>query len=374
MPSASADSEAADSAPRRVKRLGLSRADAAFCRAVLPGVSRTFALGIKLLPGALGQTVRCAYLLCRTADCIEDEPSWSAADKADRLTRLAAAFDDPSHAERLARDAAHMTGSTAEVALVRNLPRVFAVYRSLPRGAAAHVQLWVTEMITGMRGFVVAYPDGIRIQTMDEYREYCYYVAGTVGYLLTDLWRDFIPGLDAERYERLRDRARAFAEALQTVNVLKDVARDAERENSIYVPEELLVRHGSSHARLLVPEAAEGTRAALTALVQLAWADLEQATGYVLILPRWAVPIRLFCALPLLFAYATLRDFTNAPAALVPRLEIKISRREVKSLMALALGAVLSNRVLKRLVKRTRARPVQFGWARAGAAQPVAAP
>jgi farnesyl-diphosphate farnesyltransferase len=105
----------------------------------------------------------------------------------------------------------------------------------------------------------------------------------------------------------------------------------------------------------------------LSALVELAWSDLEQATGYVLTLPRWAVSIRLFCALPLLFAYATLRDFTNAPPALMPRLEIKISRREVKSLMALAMASVLSNRVLKRLVKRTRARPVQLGWARVSA-------
>ena len=37
----------------------------------------------------------------------------------------------------------------------------------------------------------------------------------------------------------------AFAEALQTVNILKDVAVDAEKENSVYVPEELLRAHGS---------------------------------------------------------------------------------------------------------------------------------
>jgi farnesyl-diphosphate farnesyltransferase len=345
----------------------LSRADAAFCRAVLPGVSRTFALGIRLLPGALGQTVRCAYLLCRTADCIEDEPSWSADVKAERLAELARAFDEPAAAERLAHDAASMTGSPAEVRLVRNLPRVLAVYRSLRPGTAVHVKRWVTEMITGMRRFVLAYPNGIRIQSMEEYREYCYYVAGTVGYLLTDLWRDHTPWLSADRYTRLRDRARAFAEALQTVNILKDVAKDAEHENSIYIPEQLLRAHGSSHARLLDADAAAGTRAALSALVELAWSDLEQATGYLLTLPRRAVSIRLFCALPLLFAYATLRDFTNAPPALMPRLEIKISRREVKSLMALAVAAVPSNRVLKRLVKRTRARPVQLGWVRASA-------
>ena len=47
----------------------LAQRDAArFCTAILPAVSRTFALGIKVLPGALGQAVLDAYLLCRIAD------------------------------------------------------------------------------------------------------------------------------------------------------------------------------------------------------------------------------------------------------------------------------------------------------------------
>lgn len=343
----------------------LNRADAAFCRAVLPGVSRTFSLGIRLLPGRLGNAVRCAYLLCRIADCIEDEPTWTAIEKAERLSQLAAAFDDPTAAQRLSAAAAGMTGLPAEVRLVRNLPRVFAVYRALRPATAAHVRHWVTEMITGMRRFVLAYPDGIRIQTMDEYREYCYYVAGTVGYLLTDLWRDFMPSLGGARYERLRANARAFAEALQTVNILKDVVGDAERENSIYLPEALLRAHGGSHALLFAPAGAAGTRAALGDLVALAWSDLEQATGYVLTLPRRAIPIRLFCALPLLFAYATLRDFTNAPATPAAPRGVKISRREVKSLTLLSFIAASSNRLLSRLIRRTRTAPVQLGWARA---------
>jgi farnesyl-diphosphate farnesyltransferase len=40
---------------------------------LLPGVSRTFALTIPQLPDALRPVVTNAYLLCRTADTIEDE-------------------------------------------------------------------------------------------------------------------------------------------------------------------------------------------------------------------------------------------------------------------------------------------------------------
>ena len=155
----------------------------------------------------------------------------------------------------------------------------------------------------------------------------------------------------------LREKSRAFAEALQTVNILKDVARDAEKENSIYIPEELLRAHGSSHAAILDPERVRQTRAAIAAMVQLAWQDLDGARSYLLLIPRRAVSIRLFCALPLLFAYATLRDLTRTPLSLVRREVVKISRAEVKSLTLIGFLVILSNRGLAWLADRTTQRP-----------------
>ena len=217
-------------------------------------------------------------------------------------------------------------------------------------------------MIVGMRKFVLLYPRGVRIQSLDEYKEYCYYVAGTVGYLLTDLWREYSPSIGPARYNLLRERCHAFGEALQTVNILKDVARDAEHENSIYIPEQLLQAHGNAHATILADDRLQQTRAALTTLVQLAWQDLDDATAYLLAIPRRAVSIRLFCALPLLFAYATLRDLTRTPGALARREVVKISRSEVKSLTVLSVLGVLSNRAMARLVERARTKPLILGW------------
>ena len=53
----------------------------AYQDAILPKVSRTFALTIPQLPPALRRAVTNAYLLCRIADTIEDEPTLSAEDK-----------------------------------------------------------------------------------------------------------------------------------------------------------------------------------------------------------------------------------------------------------------------------------------------------
>jgi farnesyl-diphosphate farnesyltransferase len=330
----------------------------AFGRAILPSVSRTFALSIRFLPGELGAAVRCAYLICRIADTIEDAPSIGAARKAELLDELAALFDDPSVALRLSSSAGDLGGDRAHVELVRNADLVFAAYRDLPPATRQHVSRWVREMIRGMRKFVLAYPQGIRIQTVDEYKEYCYYVAGTVGYLVTDLWREHSSSISARRYEALRARCAAFAEALQTINVLRDVARDARQENSIYVPDELLRAHGSTHATILDPAHGANNRAALSPLVQLAWRDLDEARTYLLTIPRRAVAIRFSCVLPLVFAYATLRDLTRVPGAFLRHDAVKISRGEVKSLLIVSAMAVLSNRALSWLVERARTRPL----------------
>ena len=342
----------------------IARRDAArFCHAILPAVSRTFALGIKVLPGALGQAVLDAYLLCRIADTIEDAPDMQPERKAELFDDFLAAFESPDALRRFVSGVQPLRGDQAHLALTHNSDLVLEHFAALPVATQAMVRKWVTEMVVGMRKFVLLYPNGIRIQTVEEYKEYCYYVAGTVGYMLTDLWHEHSSSISERRYTVLRERCRAFAEALQTVNILKDVAVDVEKENSIYVPEELLRAQGSTHSRILAPELLASNREALTQLIQLAWHDLEEARSYLLLIPRRAVSIRLFCILPLLLAYATLRDLVQSTAMLKPGGTVKISRREVKSLLMTGAMLVMSNSGVRWLVARVRRRAFELGFA-----------
>ncbi len=342
----------------------LVRRDAAqFCHAILPAVSRTFALGIKTLPGALGQAVLDAYLLCRIADTVEDALDVHPDDKARLFDQFVAAFESSEALANFLVGVKTLKGDEAHLALTCNSDLVFQHFSGLPEATRAVVRKWVTEMVVGMRKFVLLYPEGIRIQTIEEYKEYCYYVAGTVGYMLTDLWHEHSPSIGVRRYAILRERCRAFAEALQTVNILKDVAADAEKENSVYVPEELLRAHGSTQSRILSPELIAKNREALTQLIQLAWHDLEEARNYLLLIPRRAISIRLFCILPLLLAYATLRDLVQSTAMLKPGGSVKISRREVKSLLMTGAMLVMSNSGVRWLVARVRRRAFELGFA-----------
>src|SRR3954469_24800110 len=84
-----------------------------FGREILPAVSRTFALSIRLLPGELGRAVLAAYLLCRIADTLEDEPALPASDKAALLDELLRCFDDAEAADRLPARLGALPGGAA---------------------------------------------------------------------------------------------------------------------------------------------------------------------------------------------------------------------------------------------------------------------
>ncbi len=336
------------------------REAARFGNQILPDVSRTFAISIGFLPGMLGRAVLTSYLLCRIADTIEDDGTTAPETRAQLLEEFLVALEEPAEADAFPARASGLKGDAGHLALVARTDLVLVLLRSLPRYTQERVIHWVREMALGMAKFVRNYPDGIRIQTLEEYREYCYYVAGTVGCLLTELWHEHTSAVGQREFERLWVRCQAFGEALQTVNILKDIAWDAQHENSIYIPAHDLAAHGSSHDTLLSPQHIEHNHKAVAHFIDLARLDLDQALEYMLMIPRRALAVRAFCVLPLLFAYATLRDLSGSRAMLTVGGTVKISRREVKSLMIAGLLAMISNRALRRLVQRVKARPFTF--------------
>lgn len=328
-----------------------------FGHAILPDVSRTFAISIRFLPGTLGRAVLTAYLLCRIADTIEDDASTPPERRAELLEAFLRALDDHAAADAFPARAAGLRGDAAHLALVARTDLVLVLFRTLPPRTRDRVAHWVREMGLGMAKFVRHYPGGIRIQTLAEYREYCYYVAGTVGCLLTELWHEHASAVGKREFERLWGKCQAFGEALQTVNILKDIAWDAEHENAIYIPAHDLAEQGSGHDTLLSPQHVEGNHRVVARFIDLARTDLDDALEYILLIPRRALAIRAFCVLPLLFAYATLRDLAGSRAMLTAGGTVRISRREVKVLMVAGLLALVSNAALRRLVRRVKTRP-----------------
>ena len=329
-------------------------------RLLLPRVSRTFALGVKMLPPRLEAPVRIGYLLCRIADTIEDDLVAASERKAHLLDEFLACFDDPRLADEFGLCIAELSSADEYLELVATTGQVFLTYRTLDEPTRFILRRWITEMVHGMRRFVLEHRDGIRIASVAEFREYCYYVAGTVGHLLTDLWHQHSGAVGDATYARLLDDCEAFGEALQTVNILKDVAWDREQENAVYVPADLLLAAGSGHDAILRDDRRAANRAALAPLMHLAQDDIERALRYIEAIPATALRIRVFCVLPILFAVATMRELERSDAMLVPGGGVKISRAEVRALVVAGSTSTLTNRTLRWLVERVRKRPFTF--------------
>src|SRR5271165_805103 len=261
---------------RRHRSAGNEREALAFARDILGRVSRTFAIGIGVLPGELGKAVLTGYLLCRIADTVEDDGSCPAPRRQELLAKFLACFDDPQAAERFAAEASDIQADASYLELMRGTKRVFDVWASLPKKSGEIVARWTRELTLGMSEFVGRYPDGIRIQTMYEYKRYCYYVAGTVGHMLTDLFHYHSRMIGQRDYERLLVNCEAFGELLQNVNIIKDIPWDVEHENAVYIPEDILRKRGSSHQKILHGDWVLQNREALAELVELAKADLHR--------------------------------------------------------------------------------------------------
>ena len=100
---------------------------------MLQGVSRTFALTIPQLPGSLAYAVGNAYLLCRIADTIEDEPSLDAHQKrrlAELFNAVLAKEERPEHFVQSLYPLLSRHTSEEERDLIQNTARVVRITHS----------------------------------------------------------------------------------------------------------------------------------------------------------------------------------------------------------------------------------------------------
>jgi farnesyl-diphosphate farnesyltransferase len=320
-----------------------------YCEAILPKVSRTFTLGINALRGELKDALLIGYLLCRIIDTLEDDLALEASQKSYYLNKFCHIFENPLELSlAFSKEMTHLLAPKSEdTNLAYHTYKVFLVFESLSLKTKDILKKWVTEMALGMSHFVTLYPQGIRLQTMKEYKLYCYYVAGTVGHMVSDLFFYSTSFLSQKQYLTLKEKASAFGEALQSTNILKDMVWDHQNENAIYMPYELLKPHGLSHETLFSKEDSLKASQAILDLMATAEANLLEALEYVKGIPLLYPRLRLFCILPLFLASPTLKKLKeNLPHLLTEKAPLKISRQEVKILFQKSLKASFSNRYL----------------------------
>jgi farnesyl-diphosphate farnesyltransferase len=314
---------------------------------ILPHVSRTFALTIPQLPPGLRSAVTNAYLLCRIADTIEDEPEVSAAETFLFLDRFVAVVAGQESATALAREVVERLSARtlpAERELVSNMERVVAVTATLGEQRGP-IQRCIELMCDGMHRFQrTASLRGLsRSADLDSY---CYYVAGVVGQMLTELFCLYSPAIATQR-EPLRDLAPSFAQGLQMTNILKDLWEDRSR-GACWLPQEIFERHGVDVEALDRHRADAGFHTGLRELVAVAHGHLRNALTYTLLIPPREGGVRRFCLWAIGLAVLTLRRIDAHPQFSCGA-EVKVPHSAVW-LTRMSTGlTVRSDRALKRL-------------------------
>jgi farnesyl-diphosphate farnesyltransferase len=309
-----------------------------FCTNSLRRVSRTFSRPIEVLPEDLRKAVTCGYLLCRIVDAVEDNETFSLGERDERYQafhEVLRGSAPPSSFEALWTC---VEGSSPhEIELCSRMHRVVAIVDRLPVDMRGPVLRWVTEMARGMQIYShrSADRDGVVAPwTRDDLQRYCYFVAGTVGHMLTELFAIEM-GVDMESpvYQRMSELAEPFGAGLQLVNILKDITDDLQRGWS-FVPRSLCRAQGLHSRDLANPSRRTEAHRAVTPLFDLARRNLDRALDYALTVPPEHHQVRLFCLLPLWLAVKTIARAYGNDAMFTPNQEVKVTREEVEEIIA----------------------------------------
>ena len=316
-------------------------------RELLRRSSRTFAVGIEILPTPLRREITVAYLLLRVSDYIEDNQELGDREKVTLLQDwrcVLAGADSQSLIDRLGG----AEEDTPDAFVARHAATVLRGLHRLDPAAGEILIRRVRESSAGMARWTERGPVFVTEADLDDYM---HEVAGRVGHLLTELFVLRLKGLESAR-ERMMRLGREFGLALQTVNVIRGLHEDRDR-GWIYVPVRFLPEPGVDARELFDPSNHESAMTVLGRLVDKADRHLHAARAYIRLIPRRHHRVRLFCLLPLLFAVRTLALSLGNPEVL--ERETKMSRSEVVAITRNARVMGVSNRWIEWYCRRLAA-------------------
>ncbi|MDE0074964.1 MAG: squalene/phytoene synthase family protein [Gammaproteobacteria bacterium] len=308
---------------------------------LLVASSRTFAVGIRILPEPLRTEVTVAYLLLRVSDYLEDNRELRTNEKVALLQNWRRVLAGDGERRALVERLREARDDTPDALVARHAATVLA---GLERLAAPAREILIRRVGESSAGMARWTERGSRFETEADLDDYMHEVAGRVGHLLTELFTLRLPGTRNAR-KRMMPLGREFGLALQTVNVIRGLHEDRDR-GWVYVPAAFVPDPRIHPSQLFDPANLDAAMAVLARLVTKADGHLAAARAYIRLIPRRYHRVRLFCLLPLLFAVRTLAISRANPDVL--RRETKMTRREVKAITRRAVVLGFSNGWIER--------------------------
>jgi 15-cis-phytoene synthase len=220
--------------------------------------SRSFHFAARFFPAEERGRIARVYAYCRVTDDLADRPDAAAGVPAERV------LEEWLRLSRRAYD-----GETTGVAFLDAVMGEMSG-RGVPFRYAA-------ELVEGMRMDL----RGERYRTAAALRGYTYRVASVVGLWITEL--------SGVRRPEVLERAASLGHAMQLTNIVRDVGEDW-RAGRLYLPAELMDRHGVSEAEIGVMARGErpigpGYRSLLEEVMETAEAEYRRAFAAIPALP-----------------------------------------------------------------------------------------
>jgi farnesyl-diphosphate farnesyltransferase len=310
-------------------------------------VSRTFALTIRMLQEPFRSYASAAYLLCRMVDTVEDCESLTTDTKCRYLLEfcgrlLGTRNPHPNPAIRLFPDPV-----TWEERLTQHEPAILAMIRSFPEPIQDIIFRYVVEMAEGMVMFLEQQDEHgfLHFESDEQLDQYCYYVAGTVGMMMNEMFAD-ISGTDKSGAKK---SAVELGIGLQLTNIVKDIQKDLLR-NIHYCP-------AGKNPHWPGQASAQPADDPGWEIRSLASSTISHLTGgmeYILNLESNLKQYKLFCVINYLMAWKTLETCIRNPLLTASPSGAKISRASVYFTLLESHGCVVSNQFLNWRADRLR--------------------
>ena len=322
----------------------------------LKEVSRTFYLSIQALPKDLHIYVGHSYLICRLLDTLEDAYDITVETKIKALDKAISCITSVDNFDKADDIFKHLAETSDikpyEKILLKNSFKIFECVDTFPEKVQTIVRKWTIEMAEGMKKYSFGSDKSkVQLASKDELEDYTYYVAGTVGELLSQLFTLNHFKVPEASKKIMFQNSIAFGKALQYVNIIKDSREDFE-EDRCFIPADLLEKRSISLDEFFKNDRKEDIKAIYIELIERAEKYLDDAIEYINIVPKRLWKIRLFCIWPVAMAYATLNGVKNDLDEFIETNKTyKISRKTVKSIVKKGYFASFSNWYFKRMLK-----------------------
>lgn len=281
--------------------------DEAFCFAALQRVSRSFALVIQQLPESLRRPVCLFYLVLRGLDTVEDDMNLELDEKMSLLDNFHLLIRDPDWCLWGVGDSPEYRD------LIEHFGKVNRSFLALDKPYQDVISRICREMSFGMRHFALQ-----GIQTTEDYDRYCHYVAGLVGYGLSDLFA--ASGLEQAELSLCTSLSNAMGLFLQKTNITRDIREDVVVKRYFW-PAEIYTRYVDSPEQLIARPNDPVSLQALNAMVCDALRHFPDCLSYLYKLQNES--IFRFCAIPQVMALFTLTELYNRPETLQQTLKIR---------------------------------------------------